>query len=195
MTLVSRVGAASMEREIDTHSQSLCRVRTTRDILQEKVINCTGLIYGLQDGVAFEDDLERIHELNILLDLSHCGRKTARDAFSVSDQPVSFTHTGCHALAEHPSHRTYAELRAAAESGGIIGIFVMPYLARGNQPTADIAAPFETETGYLFAGDLNSARRLETLGERLLQKDYSQTRVEKIIGLNLLRVYRAAWGS
>ncbi len=47
-------------------------------------------------------------------------------------------------LVEHPRHRTDAELRAVAATGGVIGIFIMPYLARGQQPTAaDVIAHLE----------------------------------------------------
>jgi membrane dipeptidase len=56
-----------------------------------------------------------------------------------------------------------------------------------------IAAPFETETGYLFASDLNTSRRLETLAELLLARGHSESRVEKILGANLLRLFGDTW--
>jgi membrane dipeptidase len=181
--------------------------------------------------------------LGILIDLSHCGRRTAADAISASHGPVAFTHTGAYALAEHPRHRTDEEMKAVADTGGVSGIFVMPYLARGDQPTAEdvimhlehainvagedhvslgtdgsispttltpeyienfremtrkraemgIAAPFETETGYLFANDLNTPRRFETLTGLLLARGHSDERVEKILGANLVRLYGESW--
>ena len=275
------------EREIDTHPEVFSRVRTADDIERAKAAGRTGLVYGLQDGVSFEDDLgrldalyrlgvrvvqptynrrnllgdgcmepanaglsrdgrsaiERMNELGIMVDMSHCGRRTAADAFDVSTRPVSFTHTGCHALAEHPRHRTDEEIRNASESGGVTGIFIMPYLAEGRQPSAadvirhlehaidiggedhvsigtdgvvspsvltpeyvryfresvrerkarGIAAPFETEEGYLFAADLNTPRRFETLAELLLAAGHPERRVEKVLGGNLLRVFAECW--
>lgn len=72
------------------------------------------------------------------------GRRTAADAIAASKKPLAFTHTGCAAIAEHPRHRTDAEIRAVAEGGGVIGIYVMPYLSRGKQPTAaDVVAHLE----------------------------------------------------
>ncbi|HKX57618.1 MAG TPA: membrane dipeptidase, partial [Xanthomonadales bacterium] len=189
--------------------------------------------------------VEQIQQLGILLDLSHCGRKTASDAIALAKRPVSFTHTGCYALAEHPRHRTDLELRAVADTGGVSGIFIMPYLARGAQPTAadviahlqhaikvagedhvslgtdgyvspshlsdeykqsfrdnirqraesGVAAPFETEEGYLFANDLNSSRRFETLADLLLQNGYRESVVEKVLGANLLRVFTDSWNN
>ena len=184
-----------------------------------------------------------MNELGIQVDLSHCGRKTAADAIGASSKPVSFNHSGCYALAEHPRHRTDAEIRAVADTGGVFGVFIMPYLSKGKQPTAadviahlehaidvagedhvalgtdgaispqeitdefkeafrkntrkrkelGIAAPFETEEGYLFASDLNTPRRFETLTAMLLERGHSETRIEKILGGNLLRLFSDTW--
>ena len=279
---------ARLDAEIERHPGVLARVRTAADIRAAKRGGRCGLVYGLQDGVSFEDDLdrlqtlrqfgvmviqptynrrnllgdgsmepadaglsrdgveaiERMNSLGILVDLSHCGRRTAMDAIRVSSKPVAFTHTGCAALADHPRNRTDAELRAVAERGGVAGIYVMPYLAGGRQPTgadvvahvehawnvcgedhvsigtdgilsavvltpefveafrentrrrreAGIAAPGETEDGYLFASDLNTPRRLETLAGMLLARGHSEDRVERLLGSNLLRVFGEAWG-
>ena len=279
---------ARWEGQIERHPTVFARVRTVEDIRRARQAGQTGLVYGLQDGVSFEDDagrlealhhlgirvlqptynrrnllgdgcmepadgglsragheaIERLNALGILIDLSHCGRRTAADAIRASKRPVAFTHTGCDALAPHPRHRTDDELRAVAASGGVIGIFVMPYLARGRQPTAadviahlehaikvagedhvsigtdgrisptevtpefvaafrkntqerkalGIAAPYETEEGYLFASDLNSPRRFETLAEQLIARGHGEQRVQKVLGGNLLRVFGETWG-
>jgi membrane dipeptidase len=276
-----------MEREIARHPDTFTSVRTAADITAAKKAKRTGIIYGVQDGVAFETDLallddlhqlglrvvqptynrrnllgdgcmepanaglsrtgveaiERLNELGILVDLSHCGRQTSADAIKASKRPVAFTHTGCAAVVDHPRHRTDEELRAVADKGGVSGVFFMPYLSGGKQPTAadvvrhlehminvagedhvsigtdgtispavldqkykdtfaettrkrkeaGIAAPGETEDGYLFANDLNTPRRLETLGQLLADKGHSATRIEKILGRNLLRVFTDTW--
>lgn len=283
--IVSNV--AEWEGQIEAHPGTLQRVRSAADIIAAKASDRTGLIYGLQDGVAFEDDPDRLealwqvgirviqptynrrnllgdgcmepanaglsrngirsvelmNQLGILIDLSHCGRQTAADAIAASSKPVSFTHSGCYALAEHPRHRTDEEIRAIADKGGVFGIFIMPYLARGRQPTAadviahlehaidiagdehvslgtdgtvspqeltpefieafrkntrmrkelGIAAPFETEDGYLFANDLNTPNRFKTLAELLLERGHSESTIRKIFGGNLLRVFTDTW--
>ena len=277
------------DREIARHSDTFVGIRKAADIAAAKKAKRTGLIYGMQDGVAFESDLsrledlyqlglrvvqptynrrnllgdgcmetanaglsrtgveciERMNALGILVDLSHCGRQTSADAIRASKKPVAFTHTGCAAVADHPRHRTDAELRAVADKGGVSGVFFMPYLSGGKQPTAadvirhlehmidvagedhvsigtdgtispavldrkykdafaestrkrrdaGIAAPGETEDGYLFANDLNTPRRLETLGQMLADKGHSATRIEKILGGNLVRVFKEVWVS
>jgi membrane dipeptidase len=58
---------------------------------------------------------------------------------------------------------------------------------------AGIAAPYETEEGYLFANDLNTPRRLEVLAGMLLERGHSESRVEKIMGTNVLRLFNDTW--
>jgi len=187
--------------------------------------------------------VEKMNELGILVDLSHCGRQTAADAIRVSKKPVAFTHTGSAAIADHPRNRTDEELRAVADKGGVSGVYFMPYLCEGRQPTAadiirhlehmidvagedhisigtdgnisaqlldqaykdafakntrerkaaGIAAPGETEEGYLFASDLNMPRRFEVLAGMLIERGHSGKRIEKILGGNLMRVFGETW--
>ena len=283
------LGIGNEEREIDGHADVLSRIRTVADITAAKANSCTGLIYGLQDAVAFETDLarldalyrlgirvvqptynrrnllgdgclesadaglskagveaiERMNSLGILVDLSHCGRQTAADAIRQSKKPVAFTHTGSAALNNHPRNRTDAELRAVAENGGVSGIYFMPFLSDGKQPTAadiirhlehmidvagedhvsigtdgsvsaeivsqefkdifagfvrkrqeaGISAPGESEEGYLFANELNTPRKLETLADMLSARGHRDARIEKILGKNLVRVFSETWKS
>ena len=185
----------------------------------------------------------RMNELGILVDLSHCGRRTAADAIAASTRPVAFTHTGSAAQNDHPRNRTDAELRAVAEKGGVSGVFFMPFLSEGRQPTAadvirhlehmiqvagedhvsigtdggispevltpefrerhagfvrrrreaGISAPGETEDGFLFANELNTPRRLETLADMLSARGHPDARIEKVLGANLVRVFADTW--
>ena len=266
----------------------LSTVRTADDIRNAKTNGTLGMLYGLQDGIAFEQNLDnmrtlrqlgiriiqptynlrnalgdgcmveddqglsakgkdaiaKMNELNIMVDLSHCSRKTASAAIRASSAPVSFTHTGCYTLREHPRHRTDSEIRSISNSGGITGIFIMPYLAGGAQPTADdvlshidyalnvggsdhvsigtdgsvapveltdeykeafaanvrrraelgIGAPGENETGYLFASDLNTARRFETIADMMSDRGHKDSVIEKVLGANFLRVFEEVCG-
>ena len=58
---------------------------------------------------------------------------------------------------------------------------------------AGISAPGETEEGYLFANELNTPRRLETLADMLSARGHSDARIEKILGANLVRVFGDTW--
>lgn len=81
--------------------------------------------------------VERLNELGSIVDLSHCGKRTTAEGIAASTAPVGITHTGCNAVALHPRSKDDEELRAAADKGGVIGIYLMPFLSPGRVPTVD----------------------------------------------------------
>jgi membrane dipeptidase len=80
--------------------------------------------------------VDRMNALGILVDTSHCGRRTTLDAIAMSTKPVSATHSGCAALNDVPRNKTDEQLRALAQKGGVIGIYTMPFLRASGQPVA-----------------------------------------------------------
>jgi membrane dipeptidase len=78
----------------------------------------------------------RMDELGILVDLSHCGARTTLEGIRASSGPVSCTHTGCSALFAHPRNKDDATLRLLAERGGVVGVYLMPFLNPAGPPTA-----------------------------------------------------------
>ena len=73
----------------------------------------------------------------VLIDLSHCGQRTTAEAIEAAPGPVSITHSGCSAVYEHPRSKQDAELRAMADKGGVVGIYLMPFLNAEGPATAD----------------------------------------------------------
>ncbi|MEP7344354.1 MAG: membrane dipeptidase, partial [Gemmatimonadaceae bacterium] len=51
--------------------------------------------------------------------------------------PVAISHSACRAIADRPRSKRDEELRRMAEKGGVVGIYLMPFLTMGGQPTAD----------------------------------------------------------
>lgn len=83
------------------------------------------------------DVVAQLNANKILVDLSHSGEKTCLEAAKLSTAPITISHTGCRALADLPRNKTDAELRLVAERGGVVGIYFMPFLKVGVQPTAE----------------------------------------------------------
>ncbi len=79
----------------------------------------------------------RMNELGMLVDTSHCGRQTTLDAIAGSTKPIAVTHSSCAALNDVPRAKTDDQIRRLAERGGVIGIYMMPFLRAAGQPTAD----------------------------------------------------------
>ena len=70
----------------------------------------------------------KMNEVGVALDLSHANTKTTADGIAVSKKPVLITHAGCRAVYMHPRSKEDRELKALAEKGGVIGIYMLPFL-------------------------------------------------------------------
>ena len=75
--------------------------------------------------------IRRMNELGIVVDTAHSGRQTTLDACSTSSRPVIASHTSAEAVYRHDRAKSDVELRAIAESGGVIGIMAVPFFLSG----------------------------------------------------------------
>lgn len=84
------------------------------------------------------DLVDALNRVGIVIDLSHVGMKTARDAILYSKQPVTFSHCLPAALKQHPRNKSDEDIRLIAERGGFVGVtFFPPFLKRGTASTID----------------------------------------------------------
>ena len=81
--------------------------------------------------------VESLNGKGITVDLAHCGMKTTMDAIEHSAKPVAISHSGCRAIADRPRSKPDDILRRMADKGGVIGIYLMPFLTMSGQPTSD----------------------------------------------------------
>ena len=186
-----------------------------------------------------------LNATNTLVDLSHSGEQTCLDGIDASTAPVAITHTGCRAVTDLPRNKTDRELRLVAETGGIVGIYFMPFLAADGMAVADdvvrhvehavkvcgeehvglgtdggttavddmeaayeaarrdvearraagISAAGERPGVVPFIPDLQGPDQFRKLADMLLARGHTSERVERILGLNALRVMREVWGA
>jgi membrane dipeptidase len=83
---------------------------------------------------------ELVAELNarrVIVDLGHCGQQTTADAIATSRVPVAISHSACRAIADRPRSKRDEELKAMANKGGVVGIYLMPFLTMTGQPSSD----------------------------------------------------------
>ena len=82
--------------------------------------------------------VERMNAHGLVVDVSHCGEATTRDAIRFSMKPVAITHAGCKAVFNHPRNKTDEALKAMADHGGVIGIYqINPYLGPKERNTLE----------------------------------------------------------
>ena len=191
-----------------------------------------------------QEALKRMEKNKVLVDLSHAGQKTVAQAIKESTRPLTISHTGCNGVYRHPRNNDDAELKAVADKGGVVGIYLMPFLEGGDSElkaeallrhidyavnlcgedhisigsdqgvlpvndgpeyreairqevkrriAAGISAPGETPNRPPFIAELNSEKRMELIAWHLSKRGYRGSQIEKILGLNLLQLYRAVW--
>lgn len=89
---------------------------------------------GLSDfGVGI---VERMNQVGMAVDVSHCGDRTTLDAFEASKRPVIITHSNCRALVPgHPRCKTDEAIRRMAAGGGVMGITGVRMFVRAEEPT------------------------------------------------------------
>jgi len=165
---------------IKEHSDTLILVKNIEDIKKAKKEKKLGIVFGFQDAIPIEDDLnnldiyynmgvriiqltynaqnlvgtgccelfyngityfgrkviERMNELGIAIDLSHCSDLTTMDAIKLSKKPVYITHASvvdiCNAFGRN---KTKEQIIALAEKGGVIGITFCPALVKRDSNT------------------------------------------------------------
>lgn len=103
--------------------------------------------------------VRRMNELGVLVDLSHAGERSFRDALEESSRPVIASHSGCRALHDHPRNLTDPSLRALAAQGGVVGIVFYPGFLDA-RARADELRVRESEAWRAIAGPNETARAL-----------------------------------
>jgi len=79
--------------------------------------------------------VQRMNEVGMAVDVSHCGDHTTMDALAASAKPVLFTHAGCRAVAPGlPRLKTDEAIRAMARTGGMMGIPLIRFMIREREP-------------------------------------------------------------
>lgn len=80
--------------------------------------------------------IERMNEVGMAVDVSHCGDRTTLDAFEISSAPVLITHSNVRALVGgHPRAKSDEAIRTMARSGGVMGITGVRNFVRDREPT------------------------------------------------------------
>jgi membrane dipeptidase len=79
--------------------------------------------------------LERMEEVGMAVDVSHCGDRTTLDALAAATRPVIFTHANPRAvLPGHRRNKTDEAIQAMAATGGVMGINFIRFMVKGEAP-------------------------------------------------------------
>ncbi len=154
--------------------------------------------------------VRRLNDRRVFIDLAHISRQAFWDAYDVHDksQPVLVTHTGVDGVTPHWRNLDDDQIRAVAETGGVVGImFHIPFLRREGpqdctmvidhvQHVIDTVGEDYVALGSDYDGaivppaDLRSGDSYPRLVQAMLDRGWSTDRIEKILGGNFLRAFR-----
>ena len=69
-----------------------------------------------------KDVIREMNRVGMVVDVSHMGYRATMEAFEVSSKPVIFSHSNPKTLHEHARNITDDQIKACAQTGGVIGI-------------------------------------------------------------------------
>ncbi|MEM1414365.1 MAG: membrane dipeptidase [Myxococcota bacterium] len=157
--------------------------------------------------------VERMNAGKIVVDLAHASPRTFWDAVRTNDRTIPFwvTHTGVSGVYPHWRNVDDDQLRAVADAGGVVGIMYQEsFLGRRDVTSATVFAHLAhvvkvagedvAALGSDWDGAITPPRDLRTPGElpnlvqRMLDAGWSDTRIRKVLGGNVLRSLEAVRG-
>ena len=153
--------------------------------------------------------IEEMNRLGMIIDVSHTSDGQQMEIIRTSDKPVVASHSCARALNDIPREISDLNIQALVEKGGVVCVTFFPGHISSDFPDRTvtigdlvdhidhlvrIAGVDHVGFGSDFLGGdahtlgLESAAGLPDLTSALLERDYSPTEIEKILGGNLLRL-------
>lgn len=181
-------------------------------------VTSSPLALGGGDGGLTDHGRDFVRALNarkIFVDLAHISRRGFFDALEVHDksQPVLVTHTGVTGVTPHWRNIDDAQLRAVADLGGTVGVMYQssfvgdPTFAGQSASIVKHLAHIVDTVGEDYASlgsdwdgmivtprDMPTCMETPRLVQHMLDRGWSDTRIQKVLGGNFLRVVAALRG-
>jgi membrane dipeptidase len=175
----------------------------------------TGETGGLTPmGVKVVAELNR---LQMVVDVAHANDQTTIDVCRASKAPVVATHANCRAVTPVDRNKSDEALKAIAKTGGVIGVASIGWMIADPSGKKDVAAfikhidhlknvvgidhiglasdaflnGWAPDSNHYACPELAAPDRWKTVAKALAEKGYSAEDIQKILGLNWVRAFKA----
>jgi len=158
------------------------------------------------------DLVDELAERRILVDLAHLNYAGFLEAAERSPRPVIVSHTGVRGAFDSWRNIDDQQLRAVADSGGVICIIFAPYYLEGRtrgkaegivrhiQHVIDVVGEEHVGLGSDFDGfvvppiDMPDTSHMPWLTQLMMDAGLSDGQIRKCLGANMLRVFEEVCG-
>ena len=83
--------------------------------------------------------IKEMNRIGMIIDGSHTGYKTTMEAMEMTTEPFIFSHSLCHALFAHKRSIKDDQIKACANTGGVIGVNAVGFLlSKNGKATVDL---------------------------------------------------------
>ena len=166
--------------------------------------------------------VERMNDVGMAVDISHCADRTTMNAIEASRKPVLVTHSNCRALVPGSARcKTDEAIKQMAAKGGVMGItMVRTFVGAGPQVTIERVLDHVDHLAKLVGVEhvgvgsdvdlsgrdtpahstkrfdldgINYARKIYDLTEGLIKRNYSSPDIALILGGNFARALSDTW--
>jgi membrane dipeptidase len=167
--------------------------------------------------------VERMNQVGMAIDVSHCADRTTLDAIEASRKPVLITHSNCRALVPNSARcKTDEAIRKMAAKGGVMGVtMIRPFVRpQGAATIEDVLDHVErivrlvgvehvglgtdvdlegrdgrapSERSYVYG--IQYARKIFDLTEGLIRRGHGDGEIKLILGGNFQRVLSQIWAA
>lgn len=150
----------------------------------------------------------KMNAVGMMVDVSHVGEKSFWDTVALSTKPIIASHSCCKALRNHPRNLTDEQIRAIARSGGVVQICLYKHFlsdtdvatvadaVRHIKHVVELVGVDYVGIGSDFDGGgeiagATSENQLINITKALIKEGFDDDKISKILGGNLLRVFRS----
>ncbi|MDN3646627.1 membrane dipeptidase [Pontixanthobacter aestiaquae] len=117
-----------------------------------------GALEAKQSGLTAlgKDGLREMNRLKIIPDVSHSSEPTALDVGQLTQSPFILSHGACRAIVDNPRCASDKMIRAVADSGGAMGIFMMTFWLT-NDPEPNVSHYLDNLRHLVNVGGIDAA--------------------------------------